>query len=71
MQDINEFNIPTVDVTELAKGDYLRSRLDRLCADTCHAVDELHFEQHGRGLSPSESRRVAGKVKALLESITL
>lgn len=71
MQDINEFNIPTVDVTELAKGDYLRSRLDRLCADTCHIVDELHFEQHGRGLSPSESREVAGKVKALLETITL
>lgn len=71
MQDINEFNIPTVDVTELAKGDYLRNRLDRLCADTCHIVDELHFEQHGRGLSPSESRKVAGKVKALLESIAV
>ncbi|MBG0776334.1 MAG: hypothetical protein H0S85_07835 [Desulfovibrionaceae bacterium] len=71
MQDINEFNNLTVDVTDLAKGDYLRSRLDKLCADTCHTVDELYFEQHGRGLSPSESRKVVGKVKALLETITL
>lgn len=71
MQDINEFNNLTVDVTDLAKGDYLRSRLDKLCADTCHTVGELYFEQHGRGLSSSESRKVAGKVKALLETITL